>query len=413
MRDGALSVPALRPAQREEALALAEAYLAPARDHRGGTRGALEAAWSELPVAARARRLAGGLLKLIEDRCTFESPSEPDPIALRRAVFQAAAARRRSGCDADGLDRAAVLTQVAAEHDLSPAELEGGLYTDLKSQQRLVRFDDLSAESLVSAYELAGPQAVLLRALWLRVDLYGASPETYRAIFQRLKFHGLLFTLDRLDPDPDQSGPPGYRLELDGPYSLFSSVTKYGLKLALVLPILRQAPRWELQAKILWGKQQRTLDFNLAGATPEPKTAARRSRRGGSRQKAAELAARPEVEQLRERFAALDSDWSVTPANEILELPGVGLCVPDLCFERGSDGQRVFLEVMGFWSRAAVWRRVELVQAGLDYRVLFAVSKRLRVSEAVLDPDLPGALYVFKGVISPREVLRRLERLCA
>jgi uncharacterized protein len=101
----------------------------------------------------------------------------------------------------------------------------------------------------------------------------------------------------------------------------------------------------------------------------------------------------------------------VAPAGAILDLPGVGLCVPDLVFEHDRTGECVYLEVMGFWSRDAVWRRVELVERGLRDRILFAVSQRLRVSEQVLGDDLPGALYVYKRVMSARAVLERVDRL--
>jgi predicted nuclease of restriction endonuclease-like RecB superfamily len=93
----------------------------------------------------------------------------------------------------------------------------------------------------------------------------------------------------------------------------------------------------------------------------------------------------------------------------------VGLTVPDLVFDRGAGSarERVYLEVMGYWSRDAVWKRVELVQAGLSERIVFAVSARLRVSEDVLDGELPGALYVYKRTMSARAVAERLERLAA
>jgi hypothetical protein len=68
---------------------------------------------------------------------------------------------------------------------------------------------------------------------------------------------------------------------------------------------------------------------------------------------------------------------------------------------------------LGFWSREAVWRRVDLVRAGLPHPILFAVSKQLRVSEAALDDDLPGALYVYSRVISARAVLNRIDQLVA
>jgi hypothetical protein len=94
-----------------------------------------------------------------------------------------------------------------------------------------------------------------------------------------------------------------------------------------------------------------------------------------------------------------------------LDLPGVGLCVPDLLFENGENGDKVHLEVLGFWSREAVWRRVDLVERGIGGRILFAVSQHLRVSEDVLGDNLPGALYVYKRVMNARAVLERVEAL--
>ncbi|HXN30758.1 MAG TPA: DUF790 family protein, partial [Polyangiaceae bacterium] len=103
----------------------------------------------------------------------------------------------------------------------------------------------------------------------------------------------------------------------------------------------------------------------------------------------------------------------VASNTDVLDLPGVGLSVPDLVFDRrsGAERERIYLEVMGYWSRAAVWKRVELVQAGLAERILFAVSSRLRVSEDVLDGELPGALYVYKQTMSARTIAERLEQL--
>ena len=39
----------------------------------------------------------------------------------------------------------------------------------------------------------------------------------------------------------------GYRIEIDGPYSLFESVTKYGLELALLLPALEACDSVQLR----------------------------------------------------------------------------------------------------------------------------------------------------------------------
>ncbi len=50
----------------------------------------------------------------------------------------------------------------------------------------------------------------------------------------------------------------GYRIEIDGPYSLFESVTKYGLELALLLPALEACDSVQLVADLRWGKKTRS-----------------------------------------------------------------------------------------------------------------------------------------------------------
>ncbi|MDB4988782.1 MAG: hypothetical protein JWN04_3960, partial [Myxococcaceae bacterium] len=80
----------------------------------------------------------------------------------------------------------------------------------------------------------------------------------------------------------------------------------------------------------------------------------------------------------------------------------------DLRFLHSETGEVAYLEVMGYWSRDAVWKRIELCDKGLTQRVIFAVSSRLRVSEEVLGDATSSELYVYKGALSAREVLRRL-----
>ncbi len=66
---------------------------------------------------------------------------------------------------------------------------------------------------------------------------------------------------------------------------------------------------------------------------------------------------------------------------------------------------------MGFWSRDAVFRRIELCEAGLGAAILFAVSSRLRVSEELLDDESSAGLYVYKKTMSARAIEKRLDTL--
>ena len=328
----------------------------------------------------------------IEDRCEFDGGADVDPEAVRRDVFTRASATRAALGAADRFDRDAVLAEVARERGTSAEALERALFADLRGAHVLLAFETVPARALVASYERAQAQAVLLRAVKVSVDVQCADAHSLRALFRKLKFLRLLHTIARHDD--------GHRIVIDGPFSLFESVTKYGLQLALVLPALAGCDRWRLEADVRWGKERTPLVFRLAGES---------SNAGG-----APVPLPDEVEALVRSFRTLDTPWRVSSNTRILDLPGVGLSMPDLVFERRTaDGprERIYLEVMGYWSRAAVWKRVELVQAGLAERILFAVSARLRVSEDVLDDELPGALYVYKQTMSARAVAERLETL--
>ena len=379
---------------RPRILALAEQLLEAVSASVGETHDDLMAALLSVEAEARDVRVKDALTKLLLDRCELDAPGEIDPEELRREVFALASARRAEADSGAPLERYALLVDVAKARATTPEALDLALFSDLRGAQVLRVFDAMRAEALLEAYERGQAQAVLLRAVKITVDVGSASALAVRALFRRLKFLKLLHAITRTED--------GYRVVIDGPFSLFESVTKYGLKLALVLPALAGCEPWKLLADIRWGKEKLPLSFRLEGGT----TSARHR----------DTRLPDDVRTLMKSFAALETKWRVSSKTSILDLPGVGLMVPDLVFVRDAEGPtgrqvRVHLEVMGYWSRTAVWKRVELVRSGLRERVLFAVSSRLRVSEEVLGDDLPGALYVYKATMSARVIAERLDAL--
>jgi uncharacterized protein len=379
---------------RARAIELARELIATVALHEGGTRDELEEALSSIDAAPREQRLRDGLAKLLLDRCEFGDNEEIDAQAIRSLVFTRAAFLRAALPPGGRFDRALVLQEVALQRSMTPEAVDRALFADLRGAHLLIRVATPEPLVLVSSYERGQTQAVLLRAVKVTVDLASTSAGSLRALFRRLKFLRLLHTISKTET--------GHRIVIDGPYSMFESITKYGLQLALVLPALEQCDAWKLTAEVRWGKERTPLLFRCHGELPE------------SREKAVDPGVPSEITTLIKSFRGLGTAWRVSTNTRILDLPGVGLSVPDLVFERGGEGwptERIYFEVMGYWSRAAVWSRVELVQAGLKERVLFAVSSRLRVSEEALGDDLPSAIYVYKGTLSARVVQERLEEL--
>lgn len=377
---------------REEALSISAAYLDAARALVGHTREELEEAWSEVAAGAPPKRfkLAAGLRKLAVDACTFEAEAPVDPIEVRRMLFTHASEARRAASDGEPFSRDVVIGEVAKLLGIEPADVERGMFADLRGEHVLREAPILDAESLVEQWQLGQAQAVLLAAVRVTCEVRSASPGLVRAFFAKLKFHKLLFSAERL--------ADGWRLVIDGPYSMFDAVTKYGLRLAFLLPALRSLEQWSLVADIRWGKLREPLVFRLASSERATR-------------EAEELHVSDEVRELAEGIDALSAGCRARPTTVLLDVPGEGVCIPDLELVYDDGGAAVYVEVLGYWSRDAVFRRVELAERGIGARVVFAVSSRLRVSDEVLDESLLSSLYVYKGKMSPRAILEHASRL--
>jgi predicted nuclease of restriction endonuclease-like RecB superfamily len=376
-------------ARREQAVQIADELLDVVRAHVGRTREELDEALSAVEVEPRDDKLKQGLFKLLEDELDFEVDATLDPPALRGEVFARAAEARRGG----SFDRAALLGEVGAAHGIAAEALERALYADLKSAHVIRAEREVGAggaEALVRRYERAQPQAVLLRASEVRVSLVPRDAASLRSLFRKLKFLGLFATITREGKS--------VHLRLDGPFSLFAQTTKYGIALAQALPSIAAAGAFELEADLRWGKERLPLRFELSS----------KELTAGDEDVPARLS--DDAQSLFDRWLARQSPWRVKAATELLDAPGHGVVVPDLVFEH-DEGGRVYLEVMGFSARDAVFDRVALVEKGLLPPIVLCASERLRVSEAVLPDDASAALLVYKGVIPIGALEEKLDRL--
>jgi predicted nuclease of restriction endonuclease-like RecB superfamily len=354
----------------------------------GSTRDDVSAALGALDVPARDRVAALGLKKLLEDRASFEIGEGDDPEELRAQVFEASALAHRSLGVREAFDRAAVLAEVAERRGTTAAAIEARLYADLRGSELLRSYERTAPGELLDRYDVALAQAILLRATKVVVRVASEEPARLKQLFRAARFHGLLHVVHREDD--------ATVITLDGPFSLFDAVNRYGLRLALFLPHVLACARFHLHAEVLWGKERLPHAFEIRpedGLTCPPIAAP---------------ATGPDLEAFAAAFARLESEWRVVPNDRVFALPGEVVCVPDLVFSNAETGEEIYLESFGFWSRSAVWARVELLRAGAPIPIILAVGKQLRVSDEVLDENAAGEIYVYKTTPSPRAVLERL-----
>lgn len=355
------------------------------RGREGGTRGEIEANLREAFGDDPGQLVHQGLAKLLEDRCAFEVISDHPPEELRSAVFRAAAHVRQSAEHALApFDRDAVLRQVGTQLSLAPEIIGAGLFADLKSEQRLVAFKDVSPAHLLQRYNVALVQSVLLRATRVVATIRGEPPQRYRQLLRQIKFH-------RLVCDMQSHGRDACCLTLDGPLSLFTAMQKYGLQLALFFPSLLFCRDFEMKAEVRWGPQRRpkmlvvgprdgllTSDVDSGVFVP------------------------PELQMFVDLFRKRIADWELHEESEVFPL-GTGWWVPDFRLVHRSTGQTVLLEVLGFWRRASAVQHLARLREFAHRPFLLAVSDQLHIDDAELE-GLPAGIHRFRQMPLPDEI---------
>ena len=371
--------------------------------HLHGPRAALESRLSGLEEelgprldARRGFKIVRALAKLLEERATWQAPTEADPYTIRTRVFELAAGLPEPPASEPGLleapTRDDVLGRVASE--IGEEDVAGLMYADRQGAQLLDGFDGPSAEALIERYNVAQIQGILYAAKELVVDLDESADA--RLVFHYVKKMGLIY---RLEPTPR-----GYRLLLDGPLSIFGGTRKYGLRLAKFLPGLLLTSPWRLSANVEWKGRDALLELD--------------SEKGDLKSHYLGPKDAHEGDDLREAFVrawgrAKDAGgWKLGAGAGVLPFPELKTAlVPDFVLENGA-GEKVYLEVLGFWSGRNLVERVALLrEAGArGHRVLVAASGKLGASPEALSEAVAGGVIPFKERLAVKDVLAALGR---
>lgn len=344
-------------------------------------------------------RVKRGLAHLLLAFCAFETVSPLEPPALRERVFALSAERVPSPQNA-----AAVIEEVAAAltrelgREVTTGQVKEGLYADLAENQVLTSFEAPTAEALLHRYNLAQVQGVLYRAAELVVTAHRNDPGEYKLLFRYLKLFGLMSIIAG---DADH----GYTVTVDGPASLFSGTTRYGLDLAKFLPALLHVSRWEMVARLaprtLYDGSQTPNRFTLESGCGLV-----------SHYKQGNLFDSILEESLAASWAKTKTDWRLEREVELVPVPG-SVMVPDFRLVH-PDGRTFVLEIVGYWRPEYLRKKFAQVQRSGRDDIILLVSDRLNLEGAGVEvSETPAKVVWFKGKINPKDVLRVLEPVAA
>lgn len=383
-------------------LPLARDMLTLARDlidlfenHLEQRHGELEQALRLMEGDSTDYRIKRGLAHLLESHfSTFEIVSPIEPERLRRRLYRAAApllpteAHTRHLLEAEAQTLSAELGRPVA-----PETLAESLYADLHRNRRLVTFEPPTPEALIHRYNLAQVQGVFYRATEIVIHAYRNDPGQYKLLFRYLKLFQLLATIEG---DVEL----GYTIRIDGPASLFSQTTRYGTKLATMLPALLHVTRWKLVAHL----QPRTLGGERRGPT--------RFELDDGCSLVSHYPPPAEYDSLLElSFADRwpgNTEWRLEREVEPVPVPG-SVMIPDFRVVH-PDGRSFLVEIVGYWRPEYLRKKAWQVRSAERDDLVLAISERLNLERAgVRVEDLPARVIWFKGTLTPRLILDAID----
>lgn len=361
----------------EEYVRAGEDLVALFESHEGRTRASLEESLQEYVGTGTDYRILRGLIKLLTDRCEFETSSPVEPTEIRRAIFMKARLHHPS---IDEESRARVFAESARELACDAGALDAALYADLPENQTLTSFETITPAELIDLYNVAQAQALLYRSVEMRLWLEPQAAEGYREIFGAIKAYRLIHTVRGNSRD-------GYEVRLDGPASIFQRSQKYGIQMAVFLPALLLRTGWRMRAEI---QTKRGVAF-FELTSKQTRLRSHYDSAGGYEN--------PIIERLASVWTRAAGVWSLEQSGEVIDL-GDSAFIPDFVLSNAETGARVFLEVLGFWTPEYLRDRLlEFDHAGLKNFILAAWDDLRGTRDPMT--NVPPNTIVFKRNLDP------------
>lgn len=354
---------------------------------------------SKLEAKYTDYKLVRGICHLLEQRCVYESYTSSNiafsdngnnntnnAIYLRRNIFEESS---RKGYPVTENERKYILQRVASKNNLTIDELELAMWNDLDKNKYLKNFDSLTTLQLAAWYNISILQTVLFNCVKLEFSVYGGF--NWKKILRKIKQLGLMYFLYNESnlklASNDQTKNQDMLLEsnnnkriictVDGPLSIVRLTDRYGMAMAKLIPLIIFTDRWSIDATILRKSMKgikKTHNFRLSNRDKDlPIFDASQIASHAHLQSEADseigLSFNKYImdnfdsnveKKFMEKFLKFSTDWQLAREPDPLILSNGKAFIPDFVFEK--YGVKVYLEIVGFWTRDYLKRKLEKIK---------------------------------------------------
>lgn len=381
----------------QQMLAIASEFIQLFQRSVGQPQGELNRQLQELEGEDTDYRVKRGLAHLLKSEAfsKFEVVSPLEPQLLRQRVFALSAASAPSlAATAATLSRLAEHLSQELSREVLPEQIQAGLYADLVENKILTQFEAPGPEALLHRYNLSQVQGIFYKAIQIVITAHRNDPGEYKLLFRYLKLFGLMAYIEG---DADH----GFTITIDGPASLFTASTRYGLDIAKLIPALLHVTRWHLKAQLQirdsYTNTSKTRQFGLTSDCglvshyPPGKTY-------DSMIESAFV----------DRWKTLKSEWRLEREVDLIPIPG-SVMIPDFRLVH-PDGRSFLLEIVGYWRPEYLRKKFSQVRQSGCENLILAISERLNLEKAgVKVGETPARVVWFKDKLQPKTVLAAIE----
>jgi uncharacterized protein len=303
-----------------------------------------------------------------------------DASEIRKMLYELSSER---GYSLTNMDRNELFNMVAAKTGISPDVISILMWSDLEENLLLERFDPITAENLIAWYNLSLIQTLMFNCIKIEFSLTGGT--NWKYALRAVKRLGLMYNLEyRAQPAMEGDNEDVFRpmlcsndsaksefkdsiiCSIDGPLSIFKLTDRYGAAIAKLIPLIISVPSWSLKAWIVrksLSSNKKIYEFEMSDSSScklaEPSMSYGEStydHASGHNYFDSNL-----ERSFAARFLQSIHDWKLTREPNPLILPNGKALIPDFLFEKYD--RRVYLEIVGFWTKEYLLRKVQKLKS--------------------------------------------------
>ena len=326
--------------------------------------------------------LTRGLRKLVSDMCTYAEPSSDAPALRAQLMAQGTATLRALPIGATRADFCAQLHQACGSVP--------HLYSDLPQERLLTEVKTLDATTLLERYNMAQVQGLVMACKTLRITTSGGDLRAMRRVLRWLKFTRLVAEVQKRDDGT-------WHMEMTGPADMFEHAKKYGLQLAMFVPVVPLLANYLLEAEVAL-RPGASWQLKLSQSDP---IVSPYNKRLGVMPK--------ELQHIVKTFD--DAYWRLDTHAAPLPVGAYDMMLPDFtCIH--ANGQRVHVELFHRWHRHALTARLRQLKDRPDTRILLGIDKSLAAHVALAE-SLPCQsavqTFLFNAFPNAKKLRERLQ----